>query len=115
MIEQKKAIVRVKTISEDYYLDEFGNLMHISDDYTPKLLVATGNISFDDHTALYRFIKEIYKSDFWMSQITQIHFGEPDILLIPRVGYHKINIGTFENIVEKLDNLYQFYKSLQCQ
>ena len=45
-----------------------------------------------------------------MSQITQIHFGEPDILLIPRVGYHKINIGTFENIVEKLDNLYQFYK-----
>ena len=30
--------------------------------------------------------------------------------MIPRVGSQKINIGDFENIAEKLDNLYQFYK-----
>ena len=45
-----------------------------------------------------------------IKQITQIHFEKDDIFLIPRVGSQKINIGSFENIVEKLDNLYQFYK-----
>lgn len=110
LIQQKKAIVRVKSNIEDYYLDEFGEKMQLSDNYTPKLVVATGNISTKNHAGIYEFVKEINKSDFWNAQITQIHFEKDDILLIPRVGNQKINIGSFENIVEKLDNLYQFYK-----
>tara|TARA_B100001250_G_scaffold182295_1_gene156838 strand:+ start:4773 stop:5492 length:720 start_codon:yes stop_codon:yes gene_type:complete len=110
IIEQKQPIVRVKTDSEDYYLDEFGDKMELSDNYTPKLVVATGSIAIKDHKEIYKFIKEINKSEFWRSQITQIHFDNDDILLIPRVGDHKINIGGFENIVDKLDNLYQFYR-----
>ncbi|MEC7863654.1 MAG: hypothetical protein VX762_03615 [Bacteroidota bacterium] len=110
LIEQKKAIVRVKSNTEDYYLDEFGEKMRLSDNYTPKLVVATGNISTKNHAGIYEFIKEINKSDFWSAQITQVHFEKDEILLIPRVGNQKINIGSFENIVEKLDNLYQFYK-----
>ena len=110
LIEQKKAIARVKSNTEDYYLDEFGKKMQLCDHYTPKLVVATGNISAKNHAGIYEFIKEINKSDFWSAQITQIHFENHDILLIPRVGNQKINIGSFENIVEKLDNLYQFYK-----
>ena len=110
LIEQKKAIVRVKSNTDDYYLDEFGKKMQLSDNYTPKLMVATGDISTKNHTGIYEFIKEINKSDFWNAQIPQIHFENNDILLIPRVGNQKINIGSFENIVEKLDNLYQFYK-----
>lgn len=110
LIEQKKAIVRVKSNTEDYYLDEFGEKMQLSENYTPKLIVATGNISTKNNFGIYEFIKEINKSDFWNAQITQIHFEKDDILLIPRVGNQKINIGGFENIVEKLQNLYQFYK-----
>ena len=110
LIEQKKAIVRIKSNTEDYYLDEFGKKMQLSDYYTPKLVVATGNISTKNHVGIYEFIKEINKSNFWSSQIPQIHFENNDILLISRVGNQKINIGSFENIVEKLDNLYQFYK-----
>jgi len=110
LIDQKKAIVRVKSNTEDYYLDEFGKKMQLSDHYIPKLVVATGEITTKDHFGIYEFVKEIDKSDFWNAQITQIHFEKDDIFLIPRVGDQKINIGDFENIVEKLDNLYQFYK-----
>ena len=110
LIEQKKAIVRIKSNTDDYYLDEFGKKMQLFDHYTPRLVVATGNISTKNHAGIYEFIKEINKSDFWNAQIPQIHFENNDILLIPRVGNQKINIGSFENIVEKLDNLYQFYK-----
>ena len=110
LIEQKKAIVRVKSNTDDYYLDELGKKMQICDEYSPKLVVATGDISAKSNAEIYEFIKEINKSDFWSAQITQIHFENNDIFLIPRVGNQKINIGNFENIVEKLDNLYQFYK-----
>lgn len=110
LIEQKQAIVRVKSDTEDYYLDEFGQKMMVSDHYTPKLIVATGKIDTQDNIGIYEFIKKINKSDFWRSQITQIHFENDDIILIPRVGNQRINIGDFSNIVEKLENLYQFYK-----
>ena len=109
-IMQKKAIVRVKSDSGDYYLDEFGSMMQLFDNYTEKLVVATGDILFDDHIEIYNFISKINTSDFWSKQITQIHFEGDEILLIPRVGDQKISIGSFDNILERLDNLYQFYK-----
>jgi cell division protein FtsQ len=110
LIHQKNPIVRIKSNTEDYYLDEFGKEMKLSDSHTSKLVVATGNISIKNHAEIYSFIKEINKSTFWNAQITQIHYEQDDIFLIPRVGDQKINIGSFENILEKLDNLYQFYK-----
>ena len=109
-IMQKKAIVRIKSDSGDYYLDEFGKVMNLSDNYTPRLVVATGDISINNHSEIHKFINEINDSKFWNYQITQIHFENNNILLIPRVGSQRINIGNFENISEKLQNLYQFYK-----
>jgi len=109
-IKQKQAIVRIKSNTQDYFLDEYGEKMQLSYNYIPKLVVATGDVSAKNHFAIYDFIQKINKSEFWHSQITQIHFETDKILLIPRVGNQKINIGSFDNIVEKLDNLYQFYK-----
>ena len=110
LIEQKRAVVRLKGDNGDYYLDEFGKRMELSANYTPKLVVVTGEFSVKDHAGIYEFISNINKSEFWYSQITQIHFEKDEVLLIPRVGSHKVNIGSFNDIVNKLDNLYQFYK-----
>ena len=109
-LEQKKAIVRVISKTGDYYLDEQGGKMRFSDHYTPKLLVASGEIDVEDHIEICSFVNLINRSEFWNAQITQIHFNNNDILLVPRVGNQRINIGSFENILDKLDNLYQFYK-----
>ncbi len=110
LIKQKKPIVRVKSYTDDYYLDEFGEKMHLSAHYTPKIVVATGHIYTENHAGIYEFVKKINKSEFWHAQITQIHFENDEILLVPRVGSQKISIGSFKNIENKLDNLYQFYK-----
>tara|TARA_Y100000589_G_C27156989_1_gene631212 strand:- start:926 stop:1651 length:726 start_codon:yes stop_codon:yes gene_type:complete len=112
IIEQKKPIVRIKNKSDDYFLDEFGDKMQLSDNYTPNLVVATGEITSEDHFDIYSFIMKINESEFWNAQIAQIHFEKDMILLIPRVGNHKINLGSFYNVSTKLDNLYQFYKSV---
>jgi len=108
-IEQKKAIVRVKSNFDDCYLDEFGQRMELSDNYTPCLLVVTGEFSRNNYKEIVGFLNEINKSDFWKSQLTQIHYDDNDVILIPRVGEHKIYIGDLYNTKEKLNNLYQFY------
>ena len=109
-LEQKKAVVRIKSKLSDYYLDEFANKMQLSDNYTPRLLTVTGDVNEENHQSIFDFVTEINNSEFWNAQLTQLHFNNNDVILIPRVGNQKINFGKLENTTEKLYNLYQFYK-----
>ena len=110
LIEQKQAVVRLKGNAGDYYLDEFGKRMELCSNYTPNLAVVTGDFTVNDHISIFQFISHINKSDFWRSQITQVHFDQGEVFLIPRIGSHKVNVGSFSNIIDKLNNLYHFYK-----
>ena len=58
---------------------------------------------------MYKRQKLVNKSDFWKSQITQLHFYDNEFIIIPRVGDHKIYFGELLNINSKLENLFQFY------
>ena len=109
-LQQKKAIVRIKTADADYYLDEDGLEMPLSKAYTPRVIVVSGDANQQHHASIYAFIQKINKSEFWKSQITQLHFLGDQVVLIPRVGNQKIHFGMLVNSTEKLDNLYQFYK-----
>jgi cell division protein FtsQ len=109
-VQQKKAIARVKSSTNDYFLDEYGFEMLKPDNCTQQLIVFTGDISNNDHTEIFSLINTINSSEFWSAQITQVHFEDDDIILIPRVGDHKIKVGNLRDIYEKLDKLYQFYK-----
>jgi len=109
-LQQKKAIVRIKTTNADYYLDEDGLKMPLSKAYTPRVIVVSGDANQQHHASIYAFIQKINKSEFWKSQITQLHFSGDQVVLIPRVGNQKIHFGMLVNFTEKLANLYQFYK-----
>ena len=56
------------------------------------------------HSSISRFIQMINQSEFWKSQITQLHFLDNEVVLIPRVGNHKIHFGMLVNAAEKLAN-----------
>ena len=109
-LQQKKAIVRIKTADADYYLDEDGLEMPLSKAYTPRVIVVSGDANQHNHASIYAFIQKINKSEFWKSQIMQLHFSNNQVVLIPRVGNQKIHFGMLVNSTEKLANLYQFYK-----
>ena len=109
-LQQRKAIVRIKTADADYYLDEDGLEMPLSKEYTPRVIVVSGYVNQQDHDSIYAFIRKINESEFWKSQIMQLHFSGDGVVLIPRVGNQKIHFGALVNSTEKLDNLYQFYK-----
>ena len=109
-LEQRKAIVRIKTAAADYYLDEDGLQMPLSKAYTPRVIVVSGDAKQKHHASIYAFIQKVNKSEFWKSQITQLHFLGDEVVLIPRVGNQKIHFGRLVNSTKKLENLYQFYK-----
>ena len=60
---------------------------------------------------MYKFALFLQDDDFWNSQIEQIYVhpnGEVD--LIPRVGNHRIALGSLADFGSKLDKLKLFYE-----
>jgi len=109
-LQQRKAVVRIKTDNTDYYLDELGMKMPLSSEYTSRVLVVTGDVNESNHSSIFSFVERINKDKFWKSQITQVHFKNKEVIIITRVGGQKIHFGTLTDMNKKLGNLYQFYK-----
>ena len=109
-LQQRKAVVRIKTDNTDYYLDELGMKMPLSSEYTSRVLVVTGDVNESNHSSIFSFVERINKDKFWKSQITQAHFNNKEVIIITRVGGQKIHFGTLTDVNKKLGNLYQFYK-----
>ena len=95
-----------------YYIDELGQSIPISDHYTARLIIVTGQIERNQHQDISRFVNAIICDTFWNSQLTQIDYINNEYVLVPSVGNHKIYFGLLENIDEKLDNLYQLYRQI---
>ena len=110
-ITQRKPIARVVQENDSYYIDEDGQWMPLSNHYTARTLVVSGNVAVVNSEALFQIAQYIYKDPFWNAQIMQVHIEDnEDLTLIPRVGYHQIVFGEAENFEEKFSNLKLFYE-----
>ena len=133
-IEQRQPILRIiNTDGETYYMDTNGKLMLWSPDFTPRMLIASGNIKekyaewskipvsqlinndtlktltmLDD---LYTMARFILADEFWSAHIEQIYVNTlGEIELVPKVGDHKIIFGSSDEMAEKFWKLKTFYK-----
>lgn len=111
-VYQKMPILRVISVRGNYYVDNQGSLMPVSRRYVAHVPVVSGYVEKElAMTDLYKFALFLQGNDFWNDQIEQI-FVHPDgeVELIPRVGSHRIMLGTFADFEEKLNNLRLFYE-----
>lgn len=122
-IEQRKPMLRImNNTNQSFYIDEKGGKMPLSSLYTANVLIANGNIAeqYDGKNdsissvlmkSLFYLTNVIRHDKFWDAQVEQIYI-EPnqDIVLIPRVGDHKIIFGDTSNAIEKFENLLVFYQ-----
>lgn len=122
-VHQRKPMLRIMNDSyQSFYIDEKGGKMPLSSLYSADVLIANGSIAEqyngkDDsvRSLLLRslfYLTNIIRGDkFWNAQVEQIYI-EPnqDIILIPRVGDHKIVFGDTSNAIEKFENLEVFYQ-----
>ncbi len=127
-IEEKRAFMRIfNRKSDGFYIDHSGNLFPLSNNYTPRVMIANGYIDVipnddkiniydsvyaDTHLVdLFELTRLINKNKFLAAQVGQIYVnsrGEFD--LVPLLGNHIIKFGTMEDAGIKLDNLDTFYK-----
>lgn len=110
-IRQRKPVLRVLT-NDGYYVDEDGKIMPLSQKYTSRVVVATGNISRKFACEeLYPFVMALRDDEFWDAYVEQIVVnGKKEVILIPKVGNFKIMLGGMKGYEEKMEKLRLFLK-----
>jgi cell division protein FtsQ len=119
-VEQRVPLVRIMPEGKrGYYLDTEGVLLPLSDQYTPLILLASGNIPSPEQNGeansqlgeLFGFCTYLLEHPLWKEQIVQIYVNKSgEYELIPRVGAHHILMGGLEKWEVKLRNLELLYK-----
>ena len=110
-VEQKIPILRVISSRGNFYVDNLGTTMPVSFRYVADVPLVSGYVEKElAITDLYKFALFLQENEFWNNQIEQIYVHpDNEVELIPRVGNHRIVLGSFNDYEEKLDNLRLFY------
>jgi cell division protein FtsQ len=126
---QRLPIARIQNLNDEtYYLDSKGELIPMSNRFTPRVPLVNGNVDepyvlrkgFMDNDTIKKFsilddvlslLNYINKSEFWKAQIEQVYVNsDREFELIPKVGNHTILFGDTTQIEGKFKKLEVFYR-----
>jgi cell division protein FtsQ len=128
--DQRNPVMRVIADGGDYFVDEDGVVMRRKKLYNPRLHIVGGNINITQKmlngvsvldTAIknsilkdvFQLVEYVNSNNLWSAQIDQVFVDNDDeIDLIPRLGNHRIHLGSIDNFEGKLRNLETFYKDV---
>ena len=120
-VQQRVPILRViNRNGVGFYMDESGTKLPLSDKFTARVPVATGNIldsglneDFSDSALtkkLFQLSEFIYNDSFLNKLVEQIYVDDKnEVSLVPKIGDHIILFGGFNNYEEKRNKLFSFY------
>ena len=125
-IEQRTPIARIFTASgNSFYIDKEGLQLPLKQLTVLRLPVFTNfptdqeKLSKPDSLLLndvLHFTQAVATDSFFMAQTAQVNIvNNGDFELVPSVGDHLVLIGSVENIEDKLNRLYTFYKKVWVQ
>ncbi len=104
-VVQKKAIGRVVNENTSYYLDEDGNKMPLSSNYTERVVLIEGNIKEHNQQNLKQMLEIINNDEFLKKEITGISIQPKEtIYLKTRLNQVEILFGQFSQMERKLMN-----------
>ncbi len=122
-IYQRSPLIRIIDISgNQYFLDQEGFKIPVSNAYSSRVLVATGQLSEITGKQLHAKEKLFYKGLIFIAKtiradtfvnalVEQIHIdNNGEYTLIPKVGNEKIFLGGPDMLHDKLDRLKLFYR-----
>lgn len=120
-IEEREPVARVFTLEgSSFYLDSTALRLPLSDKISARVPMFTGFpsdrkiLSKPDSALLNDVVKigrYILADSFWMAQTAQIAImPDAGFEMIPVVGDHTVILGNADDISDKFDRLYTFYK-----
>ncbi|WP_417197158.1 cell division protein FtsQ/DivIB [Bizionia sp.] len=109
-VEQKKPIARVEH-SASFYIDDAGNYMPLSTNYTARVPLVTGDVSKNDLQNVYEMAMKVKDDAFLSKHVTSIHqHKDKSISLRLRQCAFEVYVGGLEKLDKKINNLKVFYK-----
>ena len=119
---ERQPIDRIFTkAGTSYYIDSTATRLPLLQKMSVRVPVVTnfpaGKKLKKQDSVLLKEIKDlalfINDNNFWNAQVAQIDIVDKrNIELIPTIGNHVIRIGAAENVKEKMDRLFVFYKKV---
>ena len=113
-VKQRKPIVRIQSEKDGFYLDEDGLRMPLSDEYTARMLLVTGDVNTISLEDVFFITDKIYKDEFLKKQIVQIDVTESEMLMLTRLG-EQLEFGKVKNVKEKFEKLMLYYEKGNSQ
>ncbi len=111
-IEQKNPIARVAS-SPNYYVDEDGKKMPLSEVYSARVPLITGT-SKKNFTELTPLLLKIRDDEFMRQSVVGVHLNkDQSVDLILRKIEYKVKFGTLENMDKKFQNYKAFYHKIK--
>ncbi|MDE6394618.1 MAG: hypothetical protein K2K77_04675 [Duncaniella sp.] len=110
-------VLRVFDGPSSYYVNRAGKRVKASARYHKNVPMIQGHFEPSDSVftpmSLMPLVNFIASDSLWNSYISMIKVKSPtDILLIPNIREHVINIGSIDRLREKMDNLQLFYSKV---
>lgn len=120
VVTQREPKIRIQHADSSeyaYYLDQQGNTIDWSEQYSPRLPIATVPVlgvdqrDFQLKSSLVTLANYIQADSFWNAAIAQIVVTKNyEIQLIPVMGHQVIRLGDAKDLDDKMNRLLRFYQ-----
>jgi cell division protein FtsQ len=109
-VKQRTPIARINTVNSSYYIDKHGFRIPLSDNYSARVILITGEINEGNLQEFTRFVNVISADNFLKKEIIGIHKTQKnEFILSVRSGQYKIEFGSLEKTKVKFKKLKAFY------
>lgn len=109
-IQQKRPVARVST-NASYYIDDEGDYMPLSSNYTARVPMVTGYVEKNNLNNVFEVAQKIEQDNFLKQHVVEIHQNiKGGIALKLRQCKFTVNLGSLQLLDKKINNLKAFYK-----
>jgi len=115
VVKQKSAIARVFNENESFYFDYQGNKIPLSENYTARVPLVTGDINDDNSKDLNKLFRFIYDDDFLKKNIIGIDILPTGAIIMSNRNFnYKIDFGRTINVESKFKNYKAFFQKAEA-
>lgn len=103
-VYQKTPVLRVYADDSSYYLDDSGNTMPLSENFTARVPMYRGPWNDQVKKDVYSLIEKLNEDLFWSRELIGVSSTKEDgYLLHTRTGNHLVVVGSLKGLDTKLD------------
>ena len=111
VIKQKTPIARVFDGNGSFYIDYQGNIMPLSDEFTARVPIISGEINKENKDELNKLLRFVYDDDFLKKNIIGVQIlPNGSLIMASRNFSYEIEFGKIVNTERKFNNYKAFYQ-----